>query len=196
MSNFTKSILYSTTVLAAGLVAIFAIYNNVTTSKDGTSVASIAPASGENSLGVNFGETVNSISAGAAEAMKSAGESVTDTAASAMETAKQATATSADALNNIATSAGEVVSDKVENIAEAITDAVEPTENDAIEAVETATEGASKEAVEEAIEDVKPATGEEVTTNIAEDSIEATTDLHVEGATKSVEGAAKGIMGH
>lgn len=46
MSNFTKSILYSATVLAVGLVAIFSIYSNVSTSPD-ASVAAIEPATGE-----------------------------------------------------------------------------------------------------------------------------------------------------
>ncbi len=46
MSNFTKSILYSATVLAVGLVAIFSIYSNVSTSPD-VSVAAIEPATGE-----------------------------------------------------------------------------------------------------------------------------------------------------
>ena len=46
MSNFTKSILYSATVLAVGLVAIFSIYSNVSTSPD-ASVAAIEPATGD-----------------------------------------------------------------------------------------------------------------------------------------------------
>ena len=45
MNNFTKSIVYSGVVLAAGLVAIFAIYNNMQTQ----SPASIEPAAGQES---------------------------------------------------------------------------------------------------------------------------------------------------
>ncbi|MDH5722352.1 MAG: hypothetical protein OEY94_03405 [Alphaproteobacteria bacterium] len=48
MSNFTKSILYSTTVLAVGLISIFAIYDYVSTQQATTQgIAAIEPASGE-----------------------------------------------------------------------------------------------------------------------------------------------------
>lgn len=46
MDNFTKSIVYSGVVLAAGLVSIFAIYNNMT--PDRTGLSNIQPSSGKN----------------------------------------------------------------------------------------------------------------------------------------------------
>ena len=45
MSNFTKSIIYSGVVLVAGLVAIFTIYNNMT-STPGINYGQIEPAAG------------------------------------------------------------------------------------------------------------------------------------------------------
>lgn len=60
MNNFTKSILYSTTVLAAGLVAIFAIYDGVT--KDaGVQVAAVEPAAGESDFGIQFDSETNAL---------------------------------------------------------------------------------------------------------------------------------------
>ncbi len=53
MSNFLRSVLYSTSVLVIGLVAMFAIYNNVTKGLSGSSLAKISPASG-NEKDVNF----------------------------------------------------------------------------------------------------------------------------------------------
>ncbi|MEM6465256.1 MAG: hypothetical protein AAF679_01945 [Pseudomonadota bacterium] len=60
MTNFTKSIVYSGVVLAAGLVAIFAIYNNMS----GTDVAGIEPAAG-----VEEGTDMMSALAGKARAL-------------------------------------------------------------------------------------------------------------------------------
>jgi hypothetical protein len=47
MSNFTKSIVYSGVVLAAGLVAIFAIYNNMSGQEP---MNYIEPAAGEEAI--------------------------------------------------------------------------------------------------------------------------------------------------
>ncbi|MFP4385941.1 MAG: hypothetical protein ACLFRA_01880 [Alphaproteobacteria bacterium] len=57
MCNFTRSILYSTMVLAAGLVAIFSIYNSVSVSPDGSAVSQISPAAGDSTLGVSYSES-------------------------------------------------------------------------------------------------------------------------------------------
>lgn len=45
MNNFTKSVVYSGLVVAAGLVAIFAIYNNMETG--GPDLSAIEPAAGQ-----------------------------------------------------------------------------------------------------------------------------------------------------
>lgn len=47
MSNFTKSIVYSAAVLAVGLIAIFAIYNNMA---DQPGVSGLEPAAGEEAV--------------------------------------------------------------------------------------------------------------------------------------------------
>ena len=49
MSSFTKSILYSTTVLVAGLIATFTIYNN-STSEDTMAMASMPPMTSEGTV--------------------------------------------------------------------------------------------------------------------------------------------------
>ncbi|MCB1592681.1 MAG: hypothetical protein KDI90_09545 [Alphaproteobacteria bacterium] len=51
MSNFTKSVIYSTAVLAVGLVGIMAISSQ----RDGQAgVASLEPAAGESDMGIDF----------------------------------------------------------------------------------------------------------------------------------------------
>lgn len=55
MSNFTKSVIYSTAVLAIGLVGIMAISNQ----RDGQpGVAGIEPAAGESDMGVDFSKDI------------------------------------------------------------------------------------------------------------------------------------------
>ena len=100
MSSFTKSILYSTTVLVAGLVATFTIYNNATTtSEDGAAVANISPAAGENAIIAELNDIITTA------------ESMQDTAADSI----------AAPLNDIETSAGsidDVINDTREKILE------------------------------------------------------------------------------
>jgi len=57
MSNFTKSIVYSTTVLAAGVVGIFAIYN-VSSTPNAGDVAGIEPAAGASTIGLDYSAAV------------------------------------------------------------------------------------------------------------------------------------------
>ncbi len=55
MSNFTKSVIYSTAVLAIGLVGIMAISSQ----RDGQpGVAGIEPAAGESDMGVDFSKDI------------------------------------------------------------------------------------------------------------------------------------------
>lgn len=80
MNNFTKSILYSTTVLAVGLVAIFAIYDNVTQNQI-ASVAEIAPAAGESDFGIRFDAETGALTPepeGVADVAPAAGEAITE----------------------------------------------------------------------------------------------------------------------
>jgi len=65
MSNFTRSILYSTSVLVAGLVAIFAIYSNVATTPNGSNVAQISPAAGGSDLGISINTPMDDIASDA-----------------------------------------------------------------------------------------------------------------------------------
>ena len=128
MSNFTKSVLYSTTVLAAGLIAIFSIYNNVSTSKDEISMANISPAAGESTLGINFGEELNNMP------MSLSGiEKTPEDIQNAMEA-------SADALNNMVSAAGQTIPEVAAEIIETAEGAeiIEPdvdTENLEVEAM-------------------------------------------------------------
>ncbi len=108
MKNFSKSVLYSTAVLAVGLVGIFTIYNNVEPSNDGISMASIAPASGQSDLGVNFGEAL--------EDSNYVFEDVTYNATDIMES-------SASELNDLVSAAGGDVSEMVDTTIETATDA-------------------------------------------------------------------------
>ncbi len=65
MSNFTRSILYSTSVLVAGLVAIFAIYSNIATTPNGSNVAQISPAAGGSDLGISINTPMDNMSSDA-----------------------------------------------------------------------------------------------------------------------------------
>ena len=84
MNNFTKSIVYSGVVLAAGLVAIFAIYNNM--GIDANNVSYIEPAAGdETSL-----ETVNEAIEAIPEALESGVETLQETAIEIYDTTEDA----------------------------------------------------------------------------------------------------------
>ena len=74
MSNFTKSIFYSGTVLAIGLIAVFTIYNS-TIGTDASSVSSIEPAAG-----VEFGAFQETV-AQTTDAITNAVETLTEKAA-------------------------------------------------------------------------------------------------------------------
>lgn len=78
MNNFTKSIVYSGVVLAAGLVAIFAIYNNMGT--DASNMSYIEPASGEETFTENaeeaFDATVDAVEETAEDAQAAIEETV------------------------------------------------------------------------------------------------------------------------
>jgi len=81
MSNFTRSILYSTSVLVAGLVAIFAIYNNVANTPDGSSVAQISPAAGVSDLGLSYDNTpslMDNVSYGTQDMIGPSGHEIDD----------------------------------------------------------------------------------------------------------------------
>ena len=135
MSNFTKSIVYSTTVLAAGVVAIFAIYNNVSTSPDGSSVADITPAAGVSSIGIGYDKAIenvsNTIEASTEAAKEKAGE-MKDSAKAAMEPIKSKM-----------DDAGAVVGETVEQAGEAIEETFTP--EDTIEQIEPAHEEIKKQ---------------------------------------------------
>ena len=114
MSNFTKSIVYSGAVLAVGLVAIFAIYNNM--APTGTNFASLEPASGEatSTIEDGFEGTTNSILDAAADAGEAAGEM-----------AEEATNAALDG----ASDAGEAISEGAEAATETATDDIDTPTN-------------------------------------------------------------------
>ncbi len=135
MSNFTKSVVYSTTVLAAGVVAIFAIYNNVSTSPDGSSVADITPAAGVSSIGIGYDKAIenvsNTIEASTEAAKEKVGE-IKDSAEAAMEPVKSKM-----------DDAGAVVGETIEQAGEAIEETFTP--EDTIEQIEPAHEEIKKQ---------------------------------------------------
>lgn len=96
MSNFTKSIVYSGVVLAAGLIAIFAIYNNMS----GSEMSGIEPAAGTEAAG----------------AYSDSFEGVTDSVQQASEDAMHAAEGAMEAT-------GEAVSEGVDHAVDAVEDA-------------------------------------------------------------------------
>lgn len=99
MNNFTKSIVYSGVVLAAGLVAIFAIYNNMGT--DGSNVSYIEPAAGE-----QLSEDISEAYDNTVEAIE---ETATDAGAAISETAEKATEAVAETAEDAATAIEETI---------------------------------------------------------------------------------------
>ena len=98
MNNFTKSIVYSGVVLAAGLVAIFAIYNNISSDNE---FAYIEPAAGtEAAEGITEG--ISNIGSSITEAAGSAAETVTETATQAAEATTEAAGNAYDATKEAA----------------------------------------------------------------------------------------------
>ncbi len=129
MKNFTKSVLYSTTIVAAGLVAAFAIYSNVAGNQDSSmSIASISPASGASDIGVNFGEDPYDMGTAMAKDMGAIIESAENVAQNSVSSAVDMMQDTAKALNEMATAAGheahEEASDKVEDAAHEAKDMV------------------------------------------------------------------------
>lgn len=108
MNNFTKSIVYSGVVLAAGLVAIFAIYNNMNTAESNLSY--IEPAAGEAStteatpaeestIGQEAIDAASQAAEQASEAATSAADAVEETASEAVESAEEAVDATAEAID-------------------------------------------------------------------------------------------------
>ncbi len=170
MSNFTKSVLYSATVLVAGLVAISAIYNNVT-SNDGSDFAQMSPAAGnipESDIGIDFSNMIDSTKKNALDAAKATGEAFED----ASEMAAQKVDEASSALDSIATAAGGAISDAVDATTETVNTATETTEttetaeNITAEATETVEETVAEEtttAIDDAAKSIEPAAAEKST---------------------------------
>ena len=169
MKNFTKSVFYSTTVLAVGVVGIFTIYNNVTTTGDAASVASISPASGQSDIGINFGEALDNAS--------QSFEEVTSNATKTMES-------SASALNDMVSAAGEEVSETVGEVTNTASDIVTKAEEKPAEVISETT-GTVSETVETATETVE---------TTAEEAIPAVPEVTEESATDKVKGKVKDII--
>lgn len=144
MSNFTRSIVYSGVVLAAGLVAIFAIYNNID-DNSASGLASIQPAAGN--VGEAFTDTYDSA------------VSAIEQASSEVDMEMDATVEAEEAVEDINAEADAVV----ESVEEATEEAVEDAETVVEEATEAAEDAAeqAETAVEEATEAVEDAAGTE-----------------------------------
>ncbi len=177
MSNFTKSIFYSTFVLAAGLVAIFAIYNNVTTNQSGSSLAEISPAAGEESaIVIEYDEVMNKgsdVAADATTAVLGAAETVGSAINGAVDATEETLAEAGDmvekTMESLAPAAGE------ETTTEAPAEETPVTEGEEAATDAAATEDAPAETVEvevEGEEDVKSAPAEDAAEAPAEDAVE------------------------
>tara|TARA_B100001093_G_C26739599_1_gene976044 strand:+ start:309 stop:908 length:600 start_codon:yes stop_codon:yes gene_type:complete len=180
MSNFTKSIFYSTAVLAIGLIAIFAIYDMVA-KPTGTlnNIAGIEPAAGGNKsdLGID------------AETMSQSLDDIKETAGNTITEVKEEVVEMKNALEKIQnepiiknnkpldySEAGEVVEFSDES-------SIISTEGEEIPSLDTPVEKMSDETAEiqdstPAVEDTEPAAGAEETTIIenATEAIENVTD--------------------
>jgi hypothetical protein len=133
MSNFTKSIVYSGVVLAAGLVAIFAIYNNMA---DQGPMSYIEPAAGEEAV---IDPTLE-------------GQAIDPTATTAEEAAAQAAAAATDASEGAAEAA-----QAAEQAADSATEAASTAEAAAEEATEAAEQAADEAATEPSAGETTPA---------------------------------------
>ncbi len=171
MSNFTKSILYSTTVLAAGLVAIFAIYNNVTTDQSGSSLAQITPAAGEeSSVAAEYDQVMNE----GADMASEAAEATTAAVLGAAETVGSAINGAVDTAEETLAEAGETATETLNNIAPAAgEEEAAPSEEATAETVEGEEEEVAEDAPAEAVEGEEEATTEE---HSAEETEEEHTD--------------------
>jgi methyl-accepting chemotaxis protein len=141
MSSFTKSIFYSGAVLAVGLIAIFAIYDNVA---QDPGFAGIEPAAGEEET---LGETI-------ANEAGEFGDAVEETTGEALE----ATGEAIEAAGEEMKETGEEMAEGAEEAAEAAEDAAEATEEAAEEIAEedetaSETEPASGDAVVDEMEE-------------------------------------------
>ena len=146
MNNFSKSIMYSSFVLAAGLVAIFAIYNNDATNRNMGMIAAIEPAAGEEA------ETKSTDLNAIAEAVK--------------ETAENAYEATTETMNNVAEATAKTVNDVADAASETTAEAIEATKEAATDAADTASN--TMDAMKNAI-NTEPAAGEETA-----DTVEAT----------------------
>ncbi|MGN7438249.1 MAG: hypothetical protein ACTHOO_06340 [Alcanivorax sp.] len=117
MSNFTKSIVYSTTVLAAGVVGIFAIYN-VASTPPGSNVAEISPAAGTSSIGIDYSAAVEKAQ-DAKDSVIEAGVATSEAIGEAVEDAKE-----------MGADMTESISADIEDAKDAITEATETPVNE------------------------------------------------------------------
>lgn len=110
MSNFTKSVIYSTAVLAIGLVGIMAISGQ----RDGqeAAVAGIEPAAGDSDIGIDFSKTMND-----------AGADIRDIATEVSQGADEAVSASQEEMNK----ALEAVDEEVDNLGKPAADLSEGT---------------------------------------------------------------------
>lgn len=164
MNNFTKSIVYSGVVLAAGLVAIFAIYNNM--GATGSSMANLEPAAGETSMMVSeeeampgyetMAESMNEMSAEAGDMAHDAMEATEDAAHDAMEATEDAAHDAMEAVEETTEDAVEAAEEMAEDTMDAVEDMTteETPAEEATEAVEETTEEAG-DAIEDAADAVE-----------------------------------------
>lgn len=119
MSNFTKSIVYSGLVMAAGLVAIFAIYNNMTDA----SLSSIEPAAGTQ-MGTTEGYDASSSFQQVSEEVAADAEAAADAVVEGAEAAADEVVESTEGASDATVEATEEAADAVVEGAEAAAEEV------------------------------------------------------------------------
>lgn len=158
MSQFTRSILYSTAVIALGLAAVIAIYSDMQGPADG--VAMVEPAAGEEAPVLEQTTFESTLPAG--EMMDSASEMMSDAATTSEEKAEEILAeietiiqeaedsAAADMVQDIAPAAGdEEHGEMIDDAHDAVEDAAEKT-GDAIEEAADAIHETGEDAVDAA----------------------------------------------
>jgi methyl-accepting chemotaxis protein len=167
MSSFTKSIVYSGIVLAAGLVAVFAIYSNM--GQKDSDYSYIEPASGSQAAEAGseaiqgFANSVQEISADAVEGSQEMAEDVAETAEDTAEGA-------VEAIEETAEDAVEATEEAIENAADTASETAENATEEAENAAESVAETA--EDAQEGAEATEPASGEAILDGIYENKAE------------------------
>lgn len=120
MKNFTKSIVYSGVVLAAGLVAVFAIQNNMNGTQTQTPLFAIEPAAGTEGDyqvgGQSFIPVIEQMTEDSAEAIENMAEEASNVAEETLDAASKEANMALEAIDAGVIEAGEEIENALQNI--------------------------------------------------------------------------------